>query len=216
VTSWDFVPQVQEPGPPAMLSKNMAFYPRNGGPLPYQLNPKSGQRLRRGHTLHPAVVEMLACNTNIYCGNCLTAAGVAYYVEESGYAHMCLDVEKLRNVPLRQIEAMVIHESVHVSQYLKREKGCGCKKVPYRGETPELDPRSLRFPPCNDCIASETEAYLAQAHHLYPQDARGAADFYEEYKRAGIAFSCRESCKNDPTWQEEYRGRTFPSVPFLE
>jgi RHS repeat-associated protein len=158
--------------------------------------------------LHPAVKRALECHVNIYCGNCPgRTLGTAYWVPTHRHCHICLDSRRLRGQALDDFKAMLIHEAVHIVQFLDRNL-CACMDTHFRGKNPPIPP----FPPhCETCKAMEEPAYSEQASYLYPPQTRGAKQFHDAFVKAGLCHSCEAVC---PELKVDGHCPKFPKIPF--
>lgn len=158
-------------------------------------------------SMHPVIAKLLECNVNIFCGNCRGFDGTAMYFGPDRHGHICLDSSALRNQPIRNIEALVVHEGTHIAQYLEQNK-CACKKTPYVGSNPPV-PRGVGGADCDACEDAERPAYHNQAEYLYPPHLPDAQAYYDTVIDWGLCYSCASPCGGDRN-----ACGPFPEVPF--
>jgi hypothetical protein len=157
-------------------------------------------------SMHPIIDKLLECNVNIFCGDCKGFGGVSMPSNGSGHGHICIDSGQSKGKPIRDIEALIVHEGTHFLQYFEKNR-CACMGKPYTGRNPV--PSNVGGSDCDACEDAERPAYRNQAEYLYPSHLPDAEAFYAKVVDWGLCFSCAGPCGGDSG-----SCGPFPEVPF--
>jgi len=155
------------------------------------------------------LIQAMKCNVNIQCSdNCTSSRQPIDAItsqSSDGYIHICIkngsDMFPQDSDPQKNFNGLLIHELIHVKQYL-RNKGA-CKNTPYgklppptnlRGEGEILTERQ-RIARCNECEKAEKPAYRAQAEYLFPCNDADTKKKRNDFINNGLKVSCGHVCK---------------------
>ena len=142
--------------------------------------------------------QALKCNVDIFCSESCGAGGdegpQGNTFIADGRIHICINANtiglKLAD-PFEIMVAILIHESIHVLQILRKNRGLCCS-TPMVGPPPPAP--NLGGLNCEECKRLETEAYEAQCNYLYG-NVRDPKSAILRCIDAGLCFSCLHVCQ---------------------
>ena len=145
------------------------------------------------------VRNALSCGLSVFCGRCGGGGfeGRAFPVAlvPRKKAAVCLGHDLMGDQ--RDWDAIMLHESVHIGQFMPIPCNPPQRSVIKRHSIPRDD---VGGSSCNQCKIDEGQAYSAQAAFLFPNDLVKQV----QWATAGVCISCAAVCgfKNCPSLPE--------------